>query len=439
MQQVTAITPPLTHTHMTSTSGVAADNLRQLVLLRWIAIGVQLSAIGVAAVVLNLRLPLQELLTVISLLVIANVATGWWLKNREVVRAPIFAAHLLIDIGVLTALLYFTGGAHNPFVGLYAVNVVISAIALPPLHAWAVAISTLACYTLLLFFHLPLRGSENTPLSEEIMTIGMWLTFALAVALITYFVVAIAAVVRKKDRQLADAKIAALNEEAILRVGALAASATHELSSPLSTMTVVVNELQNDDPGTPEFRENLAILSRQIDVCRKTLSNLMAAAGHVRLDGGHRIAVDEFLSEIVSKCRLLHPAARIECRLSVSNATPDIVGEQILSQAILNLLNNAVDASPQSVVMDASWIDDTLRITINDRGAGLLPEALDKIGKEFFSTKALGKGNGLGVMLSNTIIGRFGGTVSVLNRPEGGTCAQVVLPLAPLLATRVTC
>lgn len=433
MQQVTAITPPLTHTHMTS--GIATDSLRQLVLLRWIAIGGQLSAIGVAAVVLNVRLPVQELLTVISLLVIANVATGWWLKNREVVRAPIFAAHLLIDIGVLTALLYFTGGAHNPFVGLYAVNVVISAIALPPLHAWAVAISTLACYTLLLFFHLPLRGSENAPLSEEIMTIGMWLSFALAVALITYFVVAIAAVVRKKDRQLADAKIAALNEEAILRVGALAASATHELSSPLSTMTVVVNELQNDDPGTPEFRENLAILSRQIDVCRMTLSNLMAAAGQVRITGGQRVPLDRFLSDVVEKCRLLHPGSRIHFQISVTDAVPEIVAEQILGQAIGNLLNNAVDASPDSVHLDASWRDEILRVQIKDRGAGLPADVADKIGKAFFTTKVPGRGNGLGVMLANTTIQRFGGDVRIFNRPDGGACAEIVLPLAPLLVT----
>ena len=416
-------------------TGIAADNLRQLVLLRWIAIAGQLSAVGLAAVVLDVSLPLWELLAVISLLVVANVATRWWLKNRDVVRAPIFAAHLLVDIGVLTVLLYFTGGPHNPFAGLYAVHVVISAIALPPLHAWVVAISTLTCYTFLLFFHLPLRGFDNIPVPERIMTIGTWISFALAAALITYFVVAIAAAVRKKDRQLADTKSAALSEQAIMQVGALAASATHELSSPLSTMSVVVNELQNDDPGAPEFRENLAILTKQINVCKMTLSNLMAAAGHVRITGGQRVPLDRFLSDVVDKCRLLHPGSRITSQISITDTVPDIVAEQTLGQAILNLLNNAVDASPDSVHLDAFCSDEILRVQIKDRGAGLPADAADKIGKEFFTTKAPGRGNGLGVMLANTTVQRFGGAMRIFNRPDGGACAEVVLPLAPLLVT----
>jgi len=414
-------------------SGIAADSLRQLVLLRWIAIAGQLSAVGFALLALDVRLPLWQLLTVIALLIGANVATAWWLKNRDVVRVPVFAAHLLIDIGVLTVLLYFTGGGHNPFAGLYAVHVVISAIALPPLHAWVVATSTLACYTYLVFFHLPLRGFDNTPVPERIMTIGTWLSFALAAALITYFVVAIAAAARKKDRQLADAKSAALSEQAIMHVGALAASATHELSSPLSTMTVVVNELQTDDPAAPEFRENLAILARQINVCKTTLSNLMAAAGHARISGGQRVPLDRFLTDVVDKCRLLHPGSRITFQISATDAVPDIVDEQTLGQAILNLLNNAVDASPDSVHLDASWREEILRVHISDWGAGLPADALGKLGKEFFTTKAPGRGNGLGVMLANTIVQRFGGALRVFNRPDGGACAEVVLPLAPLL------
>ena len=166
-----------------------------------------------------------------------------------------------------------------------------------------------------------------------------------------------------------------------------------------------------------------------------TLSNLMAAAGQVRITGGQRVPLDRFLSDVVEKCRLLHPGSRIHFQISATDAVPEIVAEQILGQAIGNLLNNAVDASPDSVHLDASWRDEILRVQIKDRGAGLPADVADKIGKAFFTTKVPGRGNGLGVMLANTTIQRFGGDVRIFNRPDGGACAEIVLPLAPLLVT----
>ena len=126
-------------------SVIPADNLRHLVRLRHIAIVGQFCAVAVAAIWLQARLPLSALLTVICLLLLANIATWTWLRSRNQVSPPIVFAHLLVDTAALTALLFLTGGADNPFSGLYLLTVVIAAIALPRAYAWSVAAVTAAC------------------------------------------------------------------------------------------------------------------------------------------------------------------------------------------------------------------------------------------------------------------------------------------------------
>jgi len=111
------------------------------------------------------------------------------------------------------------------------------------------------------------------------------------------------------------------------------------------------------------------------------------------------------------------------------------VVEQTLRQAIMNLLNNAADASPDRVDVEGHWDERELRIRICDRGAGILPEAADKIGRTFFTTKPAGQGSGVGLVLSRTIIGRFGGSVKLFNLPGCGACTEVRLPLAPFLVS----
>jgi len=104
-----------------------------------------------------------------------------------------------------------------------------------------------------------------------------------------------------------------------------------------------------------------------------------------------------------------------------------------LRQAIMNLLNNAADASPEQVDVEGQWNEQGLLIRICDQGRGIPPEAAEKIGKVFFTTKPPGEGHGMGLVLTNLVIGRFGGSVRVFNRPERGACTEVRLPLAPFL------
>jgi two-component system sensor histidine kinase RegB len=102
---------------------------------------------------------------------------------------------------------------------------------------------------------------------------------------------------------------------------------------------------------------------------------------------------------------------------------------QLLSQSILNLLNNAADASTDQVKIKSNWDQYTLNLEIHDDGEGLTGEAAQRAGEAFFTNKAPGQGFGIGLFLANANIERFGGNVRLFNHPDGGACINVTLPL----------
>jgi len=196
-------------------------------------------------------------------------------------------------------------------------------------------------------------------------------------------------------------------------------------------MAVVAGEIERN-ASSRALRRDAGILTAQITTCRDALSNLMAAGGHARAVGGGRERLDQFLEAIADKCRTMRPQAKIVCDWRGIRPAPDIFAEQALKQALLALLNNAVDASPSDVRYSARRDMESLRIVIADRGSGFSPENHDKMGRTFFTTKPPGKGVGLGLVLSSRAIERLGGTLCWTDRADGGTQVDVLLPMRSL-------
>ena len=97
-----------------------------------------------------------------------------------------------------------------------------------------------------------------------------------------------------------------------------------------------------------------------------------------------------------------------------------------MSQAITNILDNAADVSPRAIEWYAHWDQKGCVLEIRDWGPGLTSEAKQKVGKEPYSEKP--EGLGLGLFLAHAIIARFGGSVTLFNCDDGGSCTRVQLP-----------
>jgi two-component system sensor histidine kinase RegB len=411
---------------MKSTS--ALSNLRRLFLLRNIVIAGQIVAIAAAVALLGTPLPVVPMGAVIGLLMLVNLRTRARLCRATPLGDAELFCELLADVICLTALLYLSGGSTNPFVSLYLLPLTIAATALPARYARCMAGLTVACYTLLLFSFRPLGHEQMHSSAFNLHVLGMWLTFLVSAALIASFVSTMSASIRARDQELAAARERALRDEQVLALGTFAAGAAHELGTPLATIAVLSRELEKDHAMVPGLREELQLLRSQVDICKHIITGLTRVAGQTRSEHASRQNVRAFVEGVFGKWALLRPQVRLTVLWSGQGAAPDIVGEETVRQSLISILNNAADASPEEVEVEASWSDRALIIEVRDRGPGITDEVSAHVGRRPISTKSGGRG--IGLFLANATVERMGGSVALCNRDGGGGCTRVTIPLA---------
>ncbi len=407
------------------------QTVRSLFWLRCLSVFGLLAVFTLAHSGVEIALPWRPLLLTTAVLASWNLITWLRLKSRWPATEPEVMAHLLLDAAALTVLLYFAGGAANPFVSLYLVPLAIAAAVLPARYAWIVAAACIAAYTLLLYTHQPLPHLHGDDFSLHVF--GMWLNFILSGVLIAGFVTAMAAGVRARDRALSSAREQALRNEQILALGTLAAGTAHELSTPLATMLVTVGELERDSRD-PTLRADLALLREQIALCKQKLSALLSAHGYARREPLSRQPLRDWLDEIAAQWRLLRPQYEPKLEYVEPFANLSIIPDAALAQTIGNLLDNAADASRNNdsryVGLRATVAADWLRLDIEDAGPGLNDAQRAQAGRLIFTTKA--QGFGLGLVLSNAALARVGGELTLAARDTGGVRARMQIPLAAL-------
>lgn len=412
----------------------AALNLQRLVVYRYLVLAGLLIAVA-AAIVLEFPLPWAEVSAVIAVAALLNMLTSLRLRRfARVVSEQELYFHLFTDVVILSALLYFTGGSTNPFVSLLLVPLTLAAASLPGRYTWAIAGAALLCYSLLMVWYIPLPHQHGMNFNLHIL--GMWFGFVLSALLISYFAVKMNATLRERERALARAREEALRTERLLALGTLAAGAAHELGTPLATMAVLGKELEGECAALPEAADQLRILRSQIDRCKEILARLAVSAGQSPAAAGHGQALDQYLTHTLGKWHGERPRVGLRQEWEGTQPAPHIIADQTLTHAITNILNNAADASEDSVECRGRWTDRELTLEVCDRGPGLSGDAESRIGEAFFTTKQPGYGMGLGLFLAKATLQRFGGDVQLFNRSDGGgACTRIVLPLANLLVS----
>jgi two-component system sensor histidine kinase RegB len=430
------VMPETTH----SSQEVTAQNLQRLFWLRNVMIVFLAST---ALLLISMQIPLHTLPISIAMggMLLLNGITWLRLKNRyATIRESELLGQLLGDIATLTMLFYFTGGYSNPFVWMYLLPLAIAAVALHAAYVWLVAGLVVACYSALVFFHIPLSHLHVHALEGvglDIHLAGMWLGFIVSAGMIAVFVARIGHSLREYDRLIAQAREEALESERMLALGTLAAGAAHELGTPLATMAVLTHEMREDYAGQPELVRSLELLRAQVDRCKDILSSLAASTGKARGESAAGMALDDFLEQTFQRWRDTRPAVRFDCRLEGASPAPQIAADRTLGMALVNLLDNAADASPEHIEIEGGWNSASLSLAIRDHGPGLAPETAARVGTPFFTTKQE-TGMGLGLYLARMILGRFGGSVQLNNHPGGGTITAIHLPLHPLILERHT-
>ena len=414
---------------------VSADykNMLQLIQLRWTAVFGQVATILLVAYGYGIVLPVRSMLTVLAGLVVFNLLSMLrWRRPHDVANVELFFV-LLVDVAALTAQLHFSGGTSNPFVFLYLLQVILAAVLLKSRFTWGIVAITCACFLGLAAWSQPLEiPADRNYGMASLYVQGMLICFFLNATLLVTLITRINRNLRTREARLAAMRERASEEEHVVRMGLLASGAAHELGTPLSIMSVIVGDWRHMPLLTrsKELQADIAELDGQIRRCKSIVSGILLSAGEARGESSEQTTVKAFLDALAEEWRSTRQIGEF---IYDNQFHPDlpVVSDSTLKQTINNLLDNALEASPAWVCLKAAREDDSLVVTVTDRGPGFPPAILANIGKPYQSTKGR-PGAGLGLFLVVNVTRTLGGRVEVDNRREGGAVVKLTLPLSAI-------
>jgi two-component system, sensor histidine kinase RegB len=410
-------------------------NLTWLVHLHWWAIVGQALLVAGAAGFTQLGLPVVPLAVVLAAEAVGNVAL-WAFARRVRATDRVIAVVMVADAAVLTLVLDLTGGTANPFSTLYLVDVALAAVLLPPRWSWLILGATLLGFGGLFAHERYVGPAHNIHPSIDREALiqahlwGMWVALAVASVFVVLFVHRLTYTLSVRERELLETRSRADQREKLAGLATLAAGAGHELSTPLGTIAIVTKELQRSlkDTVAPEVRQDLQLVRDQIARCREILDRMSAQSGANMGESFVQMPVpgwiDQALAGLVSKHRI-----QVDLRPPAAEAA--VFGPpKALAETLRNLMKNAVQASPPdtSVVLRASVEEGRVRATVSDRGKGMPPDVLARVGEPFFTTKVPGEGMGLGLFLTRALAEQLGGEFRITSAPGVGTEATIELP-----------
>ena len=430
------------------------ENLRWLYILRNMMLFVVVVTVYFVINILNTELPQNQLWTAIFAISILNLYT--WLRlhtDEEVTEHEIFS-QICMDVLALAYLLYLTGGASNPIVWVFLLPLIITAIMLPQAYAWNMVIITSSIYTMLITYNIPLPIVEphimhppDQELTSEMIlqmhmmndrryfnlhVFGMWFGFVFSAGLVAFFVVGLSKTLRERERNLAEARESALRDERVVSLATLAASAAHDMGTPLATIAIITHELINELPQsqTDDARHKLTIIQDQINRCKQALSVMSASSGEMRAESGTVMLVSEYIDEVLNQWRTHKATTKLKLHVSADiDMSAKIIAERTLTHSIINILNNAAEATAEDrgIEFHVHWDKRLLNLKIRDFGAGLPDELINLAGLQ--PVKSNKQGMGVGLFLTYTTIKRIGGKIQFSNNESGGACVEISLPL----------
>jgi two-component system sensor histidine kinase RegB len=414
----------------------ASGALRLLFWLRWGAVVAQSIMIAFVDRILASPVPLKPLVLTIAALALWNALSYRAVYAKRTVEYGEVALNLVVDVVAFTTILYFTGGPTNPFVSIYLVPISLAAASLPAVYAWVIGTICGLGYSLLWWRHVPLPSVDARFGADfDLHVAGMWVNFLIAAALIVFFVGRMATLVRSRDQELATMRETALRDQQIVELGTLAAGTAHELNTPLSTLAILVEEL--DETATdPAQKERLRVMMEEIETINDRLNGIAGRVGAERSQGAQQIGLRAFIDDLIAHWSAVHPDIELGATFDLPSDDTPIIAEATIGQAIRNVLDNAAHASRANgrnrVDVRVHRKGTKLEIDVVDDGAGLDPSLRDDIGLKVVSTKD--RGLGIGILLSRAALQRFGGGLELESRPFGGVEAHIRLPLDELIA-----
>lgn len=429
--------------------------LRTLILLRWMAVIGQLSALTAARWIYQIDLPLGLCYMAVGASIIANLISIFvYPQNKRLSEAEAMLT-LLFDLSQLAFLLYLTGGLNNPFALLILAPVTISASALDLRSTLLLGGLAILFTTLIALVNVPLRSESGVDLTiPPVFGFGFWLAIVIGIVFLGLYARRIATETRTMSDALLATQMALAREQKLTDLGGVVAAAAHEMGTPLATIKLVSAEMIDELSDRPDLQDDARLIRSQADRCRDILRS-MGRAGkddlHLRqapLDAVLREAAEPHAGRGKSLHFAIGPGRDGVERQPLVLRRPEVI------HGLRNLVQNAVDFARSAVWIDGEWTASQIIVRIVDDGPGYPPHLIGRIGDPFVRDRRTAQdlasrpeyeGMGLGLFIAKTLLERTGAELSFANAAERalsppdrldrcGAVVVIVWPLADIAA-----
>lgn len=400
--------------------------VRTFIVLRWIAIAGQTTAITIAVRYFDLLLDLGLCFLAIGASAIVNlVAMFVYPENKRLTEVQA-ALMQLFDISQIAVLIFLTGGLNNPFALLILAPVTISATVLQLRSAIALGIAAIMLTTFVAFYHVPLQTAQGVVLElPQIFIFGFWTSIVIGTVFLGVYAQRVTTEMHSMAEALLATQMALSREQKLTDLGGVVAAAAHELGTPLATIKLASTELVDELGDTPALMDDAMLIREQAERCHEILRS-MGRAGkddlHLRIAPVSAL-IEESAEPHLNRGKTVHMDFR--AARSASKTTQPVIRRQPeIIHGLRNLIQNAVDFADQQVWIDAIWSDDTITIRITDDGPGFPPHLIGRVGAPFISTRREDQdrtkrpeyeGMGLGLFIAKTLLERSGAELSFAN------------------------
>ncbi|MFT6090117.1 MAG: two-component system sensor histidine kinase RegB [Sulfitobacter sp.] len=396
-----------------------------MIVLRWVAIAGQLTAITVADRLFGLQLELGLCYFAVGISVVGNLVAMFVFPENKRLSELENLSMVLFDLCQLGFLLFLTGGLHNPFCLLLLGPVTISATTLSLRSTVILCCTAIVLVSLIAVYHLPLNTqSGGVLMMPGIFVFGHWIALIISILFSTSYSRWVTTEIHSMSDALVATQMALAREQKLTDLGGVVAAAAHELGTPLATIKLVSAELLDELKDNPELAADAELIRNQADRCRDILRDM----GRAGKDDLHLRQAP--LSAVIEEAAEPHMGRGKTIEFAFGQAAgatlnqPSILRKPEIIHGLRNLIQNAVDFADSTVWVEANWTDTQISIRIFDDGKGFPPHLLGRIGDPLMRRRRSRRsatqrpeyeGMGLGLFIAKTLLERSGAELHFAN------------------------
>ncbi|NQZ11790.1 MAG: HAMP domain-containing histidine kinase, partial [Algicola sp.] len=391
------------------------EQLLQLVKLRIFYLLTEIVVVGVGQTQFDSDLPWHYLWKVVFAHIALTGVYYSYTRIKEQISPHYLFQTILIDILAFSSLLYFSGGATNGAVSVLLLPVATAAALFNWRLSLLLAAVAIISYTTLMYNYWPVAVDPHAhhqmqQLNQQAQgfsfhLLGMWLTFIFSCLLLVWFIGQQSHAVRVKHQSLSALLENQLRDEQLIAIATFAANAAHDLATPLSSISLLCDELKHD-----VGKEGLDTLIEQVELCRTIVQSISHKAILNKSNISQSENVDDYFATLVERWLVTRPDIVLDFEQSDGLQKRVFNPDAGLESALTNILDNAADASignganklDLSIILS---INDEIELKINDFGRGIDDELIEALGKEPVQSNQ--NGMGFGQFFANATIGRF--------------------------------